>query len=187
MGEKPSTDALEFGHGARLRYDARAGESVAERALEGGSERYLGDENQDLFPAGEDLGDQLQIDLGLAAARDAKEQAHSKFLQPCAQSADSLLLLRSQLVRVDETGLGPLGLHGNDPALFNAVPQQVSAPRPLRVELGIGCPTSRQPLQQRAQAPVPRRSRRKRFPADRGEGVIARGGGHGLGGAQSRR
>src|SRR5437879_4251874 len=81
-GEEPSADALQFGHGARLPDDARAWKSSAERGLESGSERYLGYKNQDLFPAREGFGNQLQIDLGLAAARDAKEQAHPESLEP---------------------------------------------------------------------------------------------------------
>jgi len=60
-------------------------------------------------------------------------------------------------------------------------------PVPCVRSFGFGCPAPREPLQQRAQAPVPRRSRRKRFPADRGQDVIARGEGDDLGGAQSRR
>src|SRR6185295_10734803 len=137
--------------------------SLAERGLEGRSKRYLGYENQDLFVAGEDLRNQLEIDLGLAAARDAKEQAHAKFLQPGAQNADGPPLFRGQFVRVDKTGLGPLRLDGSDPARFNAAPQQLSAPR-LCVEFRFGCPAPREPLQQRAHAPVPRWSPRKRIP-----------------------
>ncbi len=110
VGEEPPADALQFGHGTRLRDDARARESVAESGLERGSERYLGYEYQDLLAAGEDPRNHLEIDLGLAAAGDAKEQAHPKSLQ----------LLRSQLVRVDKTGLGPLRLDRNDPTRFNA-------------------------------------------------------------------
>jgi len=80
VGEQPSARALQFRHGARLRDDPRTWESVAERGLEGGV-RYLGHQNQDLLSAGEDLGNQLQIDFGLTAARDAEEQAHAEFLQ----------------------------------------------------------------------------------------------------------
>src|SRR5438445_387258 len=55
VGGEPSADPLQFGHGARARDDVRARESVAERGLEGGSERYLGYENQNLVAAGEGL------------------------------------------------------------------------------------------------------------------------------------
>src|SRR5947208_2026338 len=120
VGEEPSADALQFSHGARLRDDARARESVAERGLEGGSESYLGYENQDLFAPGEDFRGQLEIDLCLTAAGDSKEEAHPEFLQSAAQNADRLPLLGGQLVRMDETGLGPLRLDRSDPTRFNA-------------------------------------------------------------------
>src|SRR5882672_1548786 len=186
VGEEPPADAFQFGHGARLRDDACARESVAEGGLEGGSERYLGYENQDLLASGEDLGNQLQIDLGLAAACDAKEQAHLKFVQPGAQSADSLPLLRSQFVRVDKTRLGPLRLDGSDPTRFDTAPQRVSAPPRLCVALGCGYPTLCKLPQQRAQAPVTRRSCREHIPSARRKDVVARRDRNGLGGAQPR-
>ena len=187
VGEEPSADALQFSHGARLRDDARARESVAKRGLQGGSERYLGYENQDLFAAGEDFRSQLEIDLCLTAAGDSKEEAHPEFLQSAAQNADRLPLLGGQFVRVDETGLGPLRLDRSDPTRFNAAPQQVPAPPRLRGEFGCGCPALRKPRKQCAQAPVPRWNRRKRVGSCGREGVVARRIRNGPGAAQPRR
>ncbi len=93
MRLEPAAGALELGHGAGLHEDASPGEAATEGALECGSERYLGHQNQDLPAALEDLGDELQVDLGLPAAGDAEEQAHLKFLQPAAQGVDGALLL----------------------------------------------------------------------------------------------
>src|SRR3979490_2349724 len=86
-GEGPCADAFQLGHGAGVGVEACARESVAEGGLEGGSERYLGYENQDLSAPGEDLGNQLEIDFCLTAAGDAKEQAYPKRLQLAAQNA----------------------------------------------------------------------------------------------------
>ena len=93
----------------------------------------------------EDFRGQLEIDLCLTAAGDSKEEAHPEFLQSAAQNADRLPLLGGQLVRMDETGLGPLRLDRSDPTRFNAAPQQVPAPPRLRGEFGCGCPALRKP------------------------------------------
>src|SRR5260221_3243002 len=185
-GEEPSAGAFPLRHGGGLRDDACARESVAEGGLEGGSERYLGYENQDLSASGEDLGNQVEIDFCLATAGDTKEQAYPKRLQPASQDADSVMLLRSQFVRVDKTRLGPLRLDGGDPNRFDTAPQQGSAPPCLCVELRRGYPTVCKPPQQRAQAPLTRRSCGKHIPSGRRKDVVAQRDGYGLGGAQSR-
>src|SRR5712664_2261561 len=149
------------------------------RRPRGGSERYLGYENQDLSALGEDLGNQLEIDFCLTAAGDAKEQAYPKRLQPAAQNADSLTLLRSQFVRVDKAWLGPHRLDGSDPPRFDTAPQEVSVGFRLCGELGRGYPTLCKQPQQRAHAPVTRRSCRDHVPSGRRKDVVARGDGNG--------
>src|SRR3974377_27295 len=65
-----------FGGGAAAvkKDDTRARKAVAELALQLRSEVYLGDEDERLRASAQRFGDEMEIDLGLAAAGDSEQQ-----------------------------------------------------------------------------------------------------------------
>ncbi len=63
-----------IGLGGMKTDDARVGEARLYALLELGRERDLGHEHQSLLAVGERVGDEIEVDLGLAAAGDTMQQ-----------------------------------------------------------------------------------------------------------------
>src|SRR5262249_14981851 len=137
-----------------------------------GGERYLRNEYQHLLARGEDLRDEPEVDLGLAASRDTEEQGDAEFLQAAAQRRERVRLLRGQLVRLDEAGLGRRRSENGDPARLEAALEQLPRAADGRLELGRRRRALTESREKRSQAALP--GRYLRFGA-RGRNAISDG------------
>jgi hypothetical protein len=94
LGGEPGAGALALAQVAVRGDQARAGEALAHVVLELRREPDLGHQHQRLAPAADRIGDQVQVDLGLAAAGHALQEDRVEALTPGEHGGDRIGLFR---------------------------------------------------------------------------------------------